>query len=244
MRRSWPSPRRRAGATGWASGRGWPRTRPPRRLRGYRTKVRKIAWGHVIVRAEGDERVRSRDDRRGGRRTGRRPARERTFEVDAVCTAYGFLPSVDLARALGCELGGDAVAHDDDMRTSRRRACSWRARRRGSAAPTSRWPRASSRARLRRRARLDAADAAATPAERRRQAPERRVRSPTTSPRACAARRAKLAHFAGILSDLFDPRPGLLTLADSGHRRSAAARTSPRARSTPPSPAAPPRSRP
>ena len=43
---------------------------------------------------------------------------ERTFAVDAVCTAYGFLPSVDLARALGCELRGDAVAHDDDMATS------------------------------------------------------------------------------------------------------------------------------
>jgi bacterioferritin-associated ferredoxin len=29
------------------------------------------------------------------------------------------------------------------------------------------------------------------------------------------AKRAKLAHFAGVLSDLFDPRPGLFSLADS-----------------------------
>src|SRR5215218_10051102 len=83
----------------------------------YRTRVRKIVWGHVIVRAEGDARVRSATIAEAGPDWA--PAgRERTFEVDAVCTAYGFLPSVDLARALGCELAGDAVAHDADMATS------------------------------------------------------------------------------------------------------------------------------
>ena len=46
------------------------------------------------------------------------PGSEREFEVDAVCTAYGFLPSTDLARTLGCELAGDAVAHDQDMQTT------------------------------------------------------------------------------------------------------------------------------
>src|SRR5262249_40106543 len=83
----------------------------------YRTKVRKIEWGHVIVRAEGTDRVRSATIAEAGpdwAPTGT----ERTFEIDAVCTAYGFLPSVDLARALGCELQGDAVAHDADMATS------------------------------------------------------------------------------------------------------------------------------
>ena len=83
----------------------------------YRTSVRRIAWGHVIVRAEGDGRVRSATIAAAGpdwAPTGR----ERTFEVDAVCTAYGFTPSVELARALGCELRDDGVAHDEDMRTN------------------------------------------------------------------------------------------------------------------------------
>ena len=105
--------------------RDWVRVGPrmsahPDRLRdyvSYRTKVRRIEWGHVLVRAEGNGRVESATIARCGpdwAPTGG----ERTFAVDAVCTAYGFLPSVDLARALGCELRGDAVAHDDDMATS------------------------------------------------------------------------------------------------------------------------------
>ena len=105
--------------------RDWARVGPrmsahPDRLRdyvSYRTKVRRIEWGHVLVRAEGNGRVESATIARCGpdwAPTGG----ERTFAVDAVCTAYGFLPSVDLARALGCELRGDAVAHDDDMATS------------------------------------------------------------------------------------------------------------------------------
>ena len=83
----------------------------------YRTKVRKVAWGHVIVRAEGDDRVRSATIAAADADWAP-SGRERTFEVDAVCTAYGFLPSVELARALGCELREDGVEHDDDMRTS------------------------------------------------------------------------------------------------------------------------------
>jgi pyruvate/2-oxoglutarate dehydrogenase complex dihydrolipoamide dehydrogenase (E3) component len=83
----------------------------------YRTRVRKIAWGHVIVRAEGDDQVRSATIAEAG--TDWAPSgRERTFEVDAVCTAYGFTPSVELARALGCELREDGVKHDADMQTS------------------------------------------------------------------------------------------------------------------------------
>ena len=105
--------------------RDWARVGPrmsahPDRLRDYaryRTKVRRIEWGHVLVRAEGNGRVESATIANCGpdwAPTGG----ERTFAVDAVCTAYGFLPSVDLARALGCELRGDAVAHDGDMATS------------------------------------------------------------------------------------------------------------------------------
>ncbi len=83
----------------------------------YRTKVRRIVWGHVIVRAEGDGRVQHATLAEAAPDWSPTGA-ERGFEVDAVCTAYGFLPSVDLARALGCELAGDAVAHNEDMATS------------------------------------------------------------------------------------------------------------------------------
>src|SRR4051794_32956399 len=83
----------------------------------YRTRVRRIEWGHVIVRAKGEGRVRTATIAEAGPDWAPSGA-ERSFEVDVVCTAYGFLPSVDLARALGCALDGDAVAHDDDMATS------------------------------------------------------------------------------------------------------------------------------
>ena len=83
----------------------------------YRMKVPKVVWGHVIVRAQGDQRVRRATIARADSEWA--PAgRERSFEVDAVCTAYGFTPSVELARALGCELGADGVAHGEDMATS------------------------------------------------------------------------------------------------------------------------------
>src|SRR4051794_16354629 len=83
----------------------------------YRTSVRRVVWGQVLVRAEGDGRVERATIASAGADWAPSGA-ERTYAVDAVCTAYGFLPSVDLARALGCALDGDAVAHDHDMRTT------------------------------------------------------------------------------------------------------------------------------
>jgi len=85
---------------------------------GYRARVRRVTWGHVIVRAEGDGRVESATLAACGSDWAPIPGTERTFAVDAVCTAYGFVPNTELARALGCELAGDAVAHDEEMRTS------------------------------------------------------------------------------------------------------------------------------
>jgi D-hydroxyproline dehydrogenase subunit alpha len=85
---------------------------------GYRTRVRRVTWGHVVVRAEGDGRVESATLAACGRDWAPIPGTERTFAVDAVCTAYGFVPNTELARALGCELAGDAVAHDAAMETS------------------------------------------------------------------------------------------------------------------------------
>ena len=101
---------------GCASARGCPRI--PDRLRRLRRATARRCAGSSGATCSCAPRATGASSPRRSRaaaRTGRRPARERTFEVDAVCTAYGFLPSVDLARALGCELRGDAVAHDDDM---------------------------------------------------------------------------------------------------------------------------------
>jgi NADPH-dependent 2,4-dienoyl-CoA reductase/sulfur reductase-like enzyme len=62
-----------------------------------------MLFGHAVVRAEGADRVEravvARLDRDGYPVAGS----ERTFEVDAVCAGFGFLPSNELARTLGVE---------------------------------------------------------------------------------------------------------------------------------------------
>jgi D-hydroxyproline dehydrogenase subunit alpha len=86
----------------------------------YRVRLHGIRfmWGRMLVRAEGAGRVERATLAQVDAGWRPQPGSERTLEVDAVCTAYGFLPALELARALGCELDGDAVAHDDEMRTS------------------------------------------------------------------------------------------------------------------------------
>lgn len=175
----------------------------------YRRSVRRITWGHVIVRAEGDTRVRSATIAPTGpdwTPTGR----ERTFQVDAVCTAYGFTPSVELARALGCELHDAGVAHDDDMATSVPGVFVA-----GEAAGVGGADLAQVEGEIAGHA--AAAHALAAP-----RGPASPGGAPPVAPTGAApradlaalrARRAKLAGFAAILSDLFDPRPGLLSLA-------------------------------
>ncbi len=81
---------------------------------------------HVLVRVEGrdGERVRravlARIDAHGNTVAGS----ERVFDVDAVCTGYGFHPSTELTRLLGCDhrwdpdAGGLAVVRNDDAETS------------------------------------------------------------------------------------------------------------------------------
>lgn len=188
--------------------RDWARVSPrmsghPGKLKeylGYRTKVRRIEWGHVLVRAGGSERVESATIAECGpdwAPTGR----ERTFEVDAVCTAYGFLPSVDLARAVGCELCGDAVAHDGDMATSVPGVYVA-----GEAAGVG----GSDLAQV--EGELAGWMAAAHAARRTNGNGKAQPPAPPDLP-GLRARRAKLAGFAGILSELFDPRPGLRSLA-------------------------------
>ncbi len=165
----------------------------------YRTSVRRIIWGHVIVRAEGDDRVRSATLAPAAADwspTGR----ERTFEVDAVCTAYGFLPSVDLARALGCALDGDAVAHDHDMRTTIPSVFVA-----GEATGIGGADLAQVEGEL-------AGWMAAAHAVRSANGNGRR---PSTLPDlpSLRRRRERLAGFAEVLGDLFDARPGLASLA-------------------------------
>ena len=137
----------------------------------------------MIVRAEGTAAWNRRPWRPPGR-TGR-PGRARSgrFAVDAVCTAYGFTPNVELARALGCELAGDAVAHDEAMRTSVPGVFVA-----GEAAG------------------VGGAELATVEGE-------IAGRAAAGAPTGAGDRRARLADFARILADLFDPHPGLDSLA-------------------------------
>jgi NADPH-dependent 2,4-dienoyl-CoA reductase/sulfur reductase-like enzyme len=63
-----------------------------------------LVTGSAVTALEGDPvtGVRRVTVRRVGA-DGRPSGRERTFDVDAVCLGYGFIPSNDLARSLGCE---------------------------------------------------------------------------------------------------------------------------------------------
>lgn len=84
----------------------------------YRAKLARarvpVMYGSVVVRVDGDDRARSAVvmavDQAGRRLAGS----ERRFDVDAVCLGFGFVPSTDIARALGCRHevftpGGDLV---------------------------------------------------------------------------------------------------------------------------------------
>jgi thioredoxin reductase len=157
---------------------------------GYRSRMPTTAfvWGHVLVRADGEDGVERATIAAATDDWSPRPGSEREFEVDAVCTAYGFLPSIDLARTFGCELNGDAVAHDQDMQTTIKGVFVA-----GEASGIGGADMAVIEGEL---AGACAADLAADVATLRR-------------------RRARAASFATILDDLFGHRPGLATLADA-----------------------------
>jgi glycine/D-amino acid oxidase-like deaminating enzyme len=61
-----------------------------------------VLWGQSLVMLEGDEQVRRATiapiDAHGQIDS----TRSRSFDVDAVCLGYGFVPSSEIARALGC----------------------------------------------------------------------------------------------------------------------------------------------
>ncbi|RZI74623.1 MAG: FAD-dependent oxidoreductase, partial [Variovorax sp.] len=54
-----------------------------------------VLWQHTVTAAEGDQRVQ--------RITAAGPAASINFEADTLCLGYGFLPSTELARMLGCD---------------------------------------------------------------------------------------------------------------------------------------------
>jgi len=82
-----------------------------------------VLYRHVLARAEGTERVEQATlvhlDKAG------RTINERPYQVDAVCTGYGFLPSAEITRLLGCRhrfddcgAGALVVERDEDGATS------------------------------------------------------------------------------------------------------------------------------
>jgi D-hydroxyproline dehydrogenase subunit alpha len=177
--------------------------RDPRRLREYGRYRRALAaagvellWGHVVVGAAGADAVASvrlapcdgawRPDRR----------RARTLAADALCTAYGFVPAVELARTLGCALtAAGTVRCDADMRTSVAHVFA-------AGEPTGIGG-----------AELAGAEGAVAGA-----AAAAHARGAASSPRppALDRRRRRHARFARMLGTLFAPRPGLWELADPG----------------------------
>lgn len=90
-------------------------------IRGAHVPVR---FGYIVVRAEGGDAlervVLMRCDRDGNLI----PGTEVTEAADTLCASYGFIPSVQLTRMLGCEhiydpaRGGWVPVHDDAMQTS------------------------------------------------------------------------------------------------------------------------------
>ncbi len=83
-----------------------------------------IHYGHIVVRVEGKEGVErvvlQKCDAHGRAVAGT----TRVVEADTLCASYGFVPAVQVTRALGCEhryeaaWGGWIPVHSDDMETS------------------------------------------------------------------------------------------------------------------------------
>ena len=90
-------------------------------LRRQRVDLR-LGWS--IVRAEGNPDLRAAVIARIDAEGRVRPGTEQRVDVDLICTGYGLLPSIELARLLGCDMhhvpvrGGWVPRHDVDQQTS------------------------------------------------------------------------------------------------------------------------------
>ena len=80
----------------------------------YKRELRRAGaptiYGHKIVRALGDTEVQAAVIAQVDREWRAIPGTERTIEVDAIATGYGFLPNVELAASCGCDLAYDRFA--------------------------------------------------------------------------------------------------------------------------------------
>ncbi|MCX7157592.1 MAG: FAD-dependent oxidoreductase, partial [Proteobacteria bacterium] len=96
---------------------------------GYLATLRRrgvpVLYRHVLIRIEGAERAERAFVAAIDETGAVVPGSERVFEVDAVCTGYGFAPSNEITRLLGCSHAADprngvtlVALHDQDGRTS------------------------------------------------------------------------------------------------------------------------------
>lgn len=83
-----------------------------------------LRYGRIVVRAEGDGRVERVVHAAVDRDWRVVPGTEQSVDVDVLCLGYGFVPSIELLRLVGCafdfdeDLGGYVVRRDDWQRTS------------------------------------------------------------------------------------------------------------------------------
>lgn len=69
-----------------------------------------MLYGHAIARAEGTNEVERAVVTRVDREWRPMPGSEQRWDVDTVCIGYGFFPSIEVPRLLGC-----ALAYDEDL---------------------------------------------------------------------------------------------------------------------------------
>jgi len=103
-----------------APGLAWEGVRHLSALRAARVPVH---YGHALIQAEGDDKVRRGTIARLAPDGSPEAGTERIFDVDAICLGYGFLPQNEIARAFGCAHRSDAggallTIRDEDGRTS------------------------------------------------------------------------------------------------------------------------------
>jgi NADPH-dependent 2,4-dienoyl-CoA reductase/sulfur reductase-like enzyme len=83
-----------------------------------------VRYGRIVVRIEGDGRVERAVHAAVDSDWQVIPGTEQSVEVDVVCVGYGFIPSVELLRLVGCDfgydedLGGYVVHRDEWQRTT------------------------------------------------------------------------------------------------------------------------------
>ncbi len=83
-----------------------------------------LAYGRIVVRAEGDGCVERVVHAASDKDWNPIPGTEQIIEADGLCLGYGFSPSVEALRLLGCELtldedlGGLCVVIDENCKTS------------------------------------------------------------------------------------------------------------------------------